>query len=232
MSQVKAPLNEKQLNRLKELSILVQQGENVEAVACAGNLIDDSISIGEVIEAVSEGVAVLRNKCTVENFQLLDVLLASRAMVEVVDECVARKLKDDMDAMADDFEKTNGGKKKKTLVIGTIQGDVHDLGKHIMATLSRFNNLTVVNLGKDIPPDTFVEAAIRENADFVGVSSLMTVCLPKLKQIKPALVRRGCGHIKVVGGGSAVHQSSAEALELDYLAFDAFDGLDFFSKPI
>ncbi len=204
----------------------------MEAVACAGNLIDDSISIGEVIEAVSEGVAVLRNKCTVENFQLLDVLLASRAMVEVVDECVARKLKDNMDAMADDFEKTNGGKKKKTLVIGTIQGDVHDLGKHIMATLSRFNNLRVVNLGKDIPPDTFVEAAIREKAEFVGVSSLMTVCLPKLKQIKPALVRRGYGNIKVIGGGSAVHQSSAEALELDYLALDAFDGLDFFSKPI
>ena len=120
---------------------------------------------------------------------------------------------------------------RKTIVIGTIQGDVHDLGKHLVATLCRFNNLKVVNLGKDVPVESFIAAARKEKADFVGVSSLMSVCLPKIKMIKPALVAQGLGHIKVIGGGSAVQQSSAETLRVDYLAFDAFDGLDYLCKP-
>jgi len=208
----------------------VQQGENVEAVACAERLLSDSYSINDIVGSLSKGLALLRNKCTVENFQLLDVLLASRAMVEVVDECIARKLQDEMDSAADAYENAAMAGKGKTLVIGAIQGDVHDLGKHVVATLCRFNDLRVINLGKDVPVETFVRSAIGERADFVGVSSLMTVCLPKIKQIKPELARRGFGYIKVVGGGGAVQQSAAESLELDYLAYDAFDGLDYFTR--
>lgn len=222
------------MDPLTELALLVQQGENVEAVACAERLLSDSYSVNDIVGALSKGLAMLRNKCTVENFQLLDVLLASRAMVEVVDECVARRLKREMDSAAEDYEKdvsrNGGGGKKKTLIIGSIQGDVHDLGKHVVATLLRFNDFRVVNLGKDVPVETFVRAAIQEKADFVGVSSLMTVCLPKIKQIKPELTRRGHGHVKVVGGGGAAQQSDAASLELDYLAYDAFDGLDYFTS--
>lgn len=220
------------MDQLSELATLVQQGENTEAVACAERLLDASYSVEQIIEALARGLAVLRNKCTVENFQLLDVLLASRAMVEVVDECVARKLQKEMDDMAGIYERSFGGAAIGRMVIGTIEGDVHDLGSHIVSTLCRFSNFHVVNLGKDVPATAFVEAAIRENADYIGVSSLMTVCLPKIKEIKPALMSKGYGHIKVVGGGSATQQSSAEALGLDYVAHDAFDGLDYFSKKI
>ena len=214
------------MNRLSDLSLLVQQGENVEAVRCAEKLLDNSVSIEEIVKAVSQGLAVLRNKCTVENFQLLDVLLASRAMVEVVDECIAKKLKGEMNILGDSQEPhTNSD--AKTIVIGTIQGDVHDLGKHVVMTLCRFNNLRVVDLGKDVPVDNFIMAASEEKADFIGVSSLMTVCLPRISIIKDLLREKGLEGVKVIGGGSAVQQSSAEKLKLDYLAFDAFEGLDY-----
>lgn len=216
------------MNSLDDLAVLIQKGENAKAVECAGKLLDDSCSVGEIIDAVSKGLLVLRNKCTIENFQLLDVLLASRAMVEVVDECIAKKLENDMDQMAEQHEAINVTPNKKTIVLGTIQGDVHDLGKHVVATLCRFNNFNIVNLGKDVPVDSFVKAAIEEKADFVGVSSLMTVCLPKIKHIKDELVIKGYEHIKIVGGGSAVQQSSVDTLNLDYLAYDSFDGLDYF----
>ena len=220
------------MDPLNELAFLVQQGENVEAVACAERLLADSYTVEDIVGALSKGLAILRNKCTIENFQLLDVLLASRAMVEVVDECIARRLQKEMDRAADEYEKYSGSRKRQTLVIGTIQVDVHDLGKHVMATLSRFNDFRVVNLGKDVPVETFVKAAIDEEADFLGVSSLMTVCLPKIKLIKPELARKGYDHIKVIGGGGAVQQSTAETLGLDYLAYDAFDGLDYLGKPV
>lgn len=216
------------MDALNDLAMLIQKGENVEAVKCAEVLLDNSCSVEDIISAISKGLIVLRNKCTIENFQLLDVLLASRAMVEVVDECVARTLENDMDRMAEKHEAANVASKKITIVIGTIHGDVHDLGKHIVATLCRFSNFNVVNLGKDVPVDSFVKAAIKEKAKFVGVSSLMTVCLPKIKHIKDSLVSKGYEHIKVVGGGSAVQQSNADSLNLDYLAYDSFDGLDYF----
>lgn len=215
---------------LNELALLVQKGENSMAVACASRMLSDSYSTEDIVGAVSKGLIILRDKCTIENFQLLDVLLASRAMVEVVDECVARKLQSEMDTLAGQYEAITKKESCKTLVIGTIQGDVHDLGKHVVATLCRFSNLNVVNLGKDVPTEAFVKAAIKEKADFVGVSCLMTVCLSKIKHIKSALDDQGYGHVKIVGGGSAVQQSSAETLNIDYLAFDAFDGMDYFSN--
>ncbi|MBI5637504.1 MAG: cobalamin B12-binding domain-containing protein [Nitrospinae bacterium] len=220
------------MDPLMDLALLVQHGENREAVLCAEKLLAESYTVEQVVEAVAKGVAILRNKCTIENFQLLDVLLACRAMTEVVDECVAIKLKQRMDGAAGDYERAAGAPPRKTIVIGTIQGDVHDLGKHVMATLCRFNNLKVVNLGKDVPVENFIVAARKEKADFVGVSSLMSVCLPKIKMIKPALAAQGLEHVKVIGGGSAVQQSSAEMLRLDYLAFDAFDGLDYLCKTV
>ncbi len=220
------------MDPLSELALLIEQGENVGAVALANRLLKESYETEDIVRAVSKGVAILRNKCTIENFQLLDVLLASRAMVEVIDECVAQKLKNKMDVLAEEHEKKiiNSNQFDKTLVIGTIQGDVHDLGKHIIATLCRFNNIRISNLGKDVPVEIFVEAAIKEKADFVGVSSLMTVCLSKVKEIKPALIKKGYGHIKIIGGGAAIQQSTPEKMNLDYLAYDAFEGLDYLTK--
>ncbi len=215
---------------LDELSMLVQKGENSLAVACADKLLRGSCSVEDIVSAVSDGLAVLRDKCTVENFQLLDVLLATRAMVEVVDECISKSLKDEMDNLSNEHEKTAKAEPQKTLVIGTIQGDVHDLGKHLVATLCRFNNIRVINMGKDIAVEQFVKAAIKEKADYVGVSSLMTVCLPKIKHIKTSLELKGYGDIKVVGGGAAIQQSTIETLNIDYLAYDAFEGLDYFSN--
>lgn len=215
---------------LEELASLIQQGENRQAVAYTDKLLSNSCSVTDIVQALSIGLETLRDKCTIENFQLLDVLLASRAMVEVVDECIAKKFEQEMDSMAQDYEKSLTSNPEKTLVIGTIQGDVHDLGKHIMATLCRFNNFRVINLGKDVPVSSFIDAAIDEKADYVGVSSLMTVCLPPIKEIKPALTEKGHGHIQVIGGGAAVHQSTRESLNLDFIAYDAFEGLDFFSK--
>ena len=216
------------MDRLRELSLLVQHGENVQAVACAQRLLADAYPVEKIVGALCGGLADLRNKCTVENFQLLDVLLATRAMVEVVDECLARQLQTQMDLLAAAHEKSTPNTKAGVLVIGTIQGDIHDLGKHVVATLCRFNNMRVVNLGKDVAVERFVDAAVAEKADFIGVSSLMTVCLGRIGKIKGELAKRGVEGVVVVAGGGAAQQSSTERLNVDYVAHDAFDGLDFF----
>lgn len=212
---------------LSKLIRLVGTGENLEAVVEADRLISQGVSVEKIInEGLITSLQSLNDKCTKENFQLLDVLLASRAMVEVVDQILSRKLEDSMDQFADVYEKKHKDK-TKTLVIGTIQGDVHDLGKHLVATLSKISGIKVINLGKDVPPEVFVGTAIKENADIIGVSSLMTVCLPTINKIKSLLQDKDINPV-IVAGGAAAQQVEDGYLNVDYVAFDAFDGLNYF----
>ena len=179
-------------------------------------------------EGLIPALQSLKDKCTTENFQLLDVLLASRAMSEVIDQVIARKLEGHMDLIAGMYEVANKSlTKTKTLVIGAIQGDVHDLGKHLVATLARLSGIKVINLGKDVPPEVFVEAAVRGKADVIGVSSLMTVCLPAINEIRQ-LAQKKAIYPRIVAGGAAVQQVDVGYLDVDYIAFDAFDGINYF----
>ncbi len=214
---------------ISRLAMLVETGENTDAVAEADQLISRGISAKTIInEGLIPALQSLKDRCTTENFQLLDVLLASRAMSEVIDQVIARKLEGRMDLIADMYEVTNKSHgKTKTLVIGTIQGDVHDLGKHLVATLARMSGIKVINLGKDVPPEVFVEAAVREGADIIGVSSLMTVCLPAINEIRQ-LAQKKAIHPRIVAGGAAVQQVEDGYLDVDYVAFDAFDGINYF----
>ncbi len=216
---------------ISRLAKLVEMGENTDAVVEADRLISRGIPVKIIInDGLIPALQSLRDKCTTENFQLLDVLLASRAMVEVIDQVVARGLEGNMDRLADMYEEKNKTKERtKTLVIGTIQGDVHDLGKHLVATLARMSGIKVINLGKDVPPEVFVNAAVREKADIIGVSSLMTVCLPAINEIRH-LAQKNAINPVIVAGGAAVQQVEDGYLDVDYVAFDAFDGLNYFLK--
>ncbi len=216
---------------ISRLARLVETGENTEAVAEADRLVSQGIPVKMIINGgLIPALQALREKCTTENFQLLDVLLASRAMVEVIDQVVAIKLEGDMDRLASLYEET--AKKQgetKILVIGTIQGDVHDLGKHLVATLARMSGIKVINLGKDVPPEVFVDTAAREKAHFIGVSSLMTVCLPAINEIRRLAQKRAI-HPAIVAGGAAVQQVEEGYLDVDFVAFDAFDGINYFLR--
>lgn len=216
---------------LSNLISFVENGENTLAVEEADRLFSQGVSAKEIIvDGLTTALQALNKKCTIENFQLLEVLLSCRALVEVVDQVVARELQDSMDQVVERHRSViKEQKDSKVLVIGTIQGDVHDLGKHLVATLSSLSGLKVINLGKDVPPETFITAAEREKADIIGVSALMTVCLPSINQLRPLAARSGISPV-IVAGGAAAQQADREYLNVDYVAFDVFDGLNYFLK--
>ncbi len=213
---------------MSTLAAYIGDGENVSAVAEADRLIERGVPVENIIkEGLVLALESLRDKCTTENFQLLDVLLSSRAMVEVIDQSIAKSLEDSMDVL--EVINTYGNSKRGSeivLVLGTILGDVHDLGKHLVATISRLSGIRVVNLGKDVSPEVFVSSAVKERADFVGVSSLMTVCLPTVNEIRPLLEQRGISPT-IIAGGAAVQQAESGDLDVDYIAFDAFDAINY-----
>lgn len=107
-----------------------------------------------------------------------------------------------------------------TVVLATVEGDLHDLGKNVVATVLKSHGYRVVDLGKDVKPDLIIEAAEREGAQVVGLSALMTSTVPRMKEFIEEARRRGCS-FKVIVGGAAVSPSYARSIGADGMSFDA-----------
>ena len=118
-----------------------------------------------------------------------------------------------------------------TLVIGTVENDVHDIGKNIVSTLMRSHGFKVVDLGRDVSPSSFLDAAQREKADIVAMSSLMTTTRPytrsTLNLFKEVGVR---DQYKIVIGGGCITQEWADEIGADGYAPDAASAVELCKK--
>lgn len=115
-----------------------------------------------------------------------------------------------------------------TLIIGTVEGDVHDIGKGIVASLVKTNGITVVDLGREVPAQNFVDAAIEHNAEFVGSSALLTTTMTVQKDIEDALKEAGIrDKVKTMVGGAPVTNRWAEKIGADAYCEDASDTVNF-----
>lgn len=113
------------------------------------------------------------------------------------------------------------------VVIGSIQGDLHDIGKNIVAMLMQGAGFEVVDLGADVPVDRFVESAKKEQADLVGISSLLITTMTNMKSVIDGLENAGIkDRIKVIIGGAPVTQDFANTIGADGYAPDAATGVD------
>ncbi len=116
---------------------------------------------------------------------------------------------------------------KKIIVLGTIEGDIHELGKHVVKMLLRSSGYKVIDIGKDVSPEEFVTRAIKEKAGYIGVSSLLTPTVPSIRKIREILREKGREDIKIIAGGGAIQQACIEDLEVDFVAKTAFDIFSF-----
>ena len=116
--------------------------------------------------------------------------------------------------------------KKGVMVIGTVAGDVHDIGKGIVASLIKTNGIEVHDLGREVPAEVFVEKAIEYNADFVGSSALLTTTMTEQKKIEEALVKAGIrDKVKTLVGGAPVTKRWAEKIGADAYCEDASEAV-------
>lgn len=117
-----------------------------------------------------------------------------------------------------------GGVSKGKIVLCTVKGDIHDIGKNIVKVLLENYGYTVIDLGKDVPPETVVKAAIEHNVKLVGLSALMTTTLKGMEDtIKLLRENHEC---KIVVGGAVLTPEYAEKIGADYYAKDAKQSCD------
>ncbi len=119
-------------------------------------------------------------------------------------------------------------KAKGVMVIGTVEGDVHDIGKGIVASLVKTNGIEVHDLGREVPASVFIEKAIEFNADFVGSSALLTTTMTVQKDIEEGLKAAGIrDKVKTMIGGAPVTHRWAEKIGADAYCEDAGDSVNY-----
>jgi len=112
------------------------------------------------------------------------------------------------------------------IVIGTVEGDMHDIGKTIVVSLLRANGFEVLDLGRDVAPQRFIEEAERFEADIIGTSTLLTTTMPVQKELEEELKNAGLREkYKTIVGGAPVTQRWANRIGADAFAQDAGDGV-------
>lgn len=199
------------MNNLDSLVRALLDGDTALSLAEAKTLHAGGVSVERIVtEGVESAMGTLDAKCTLEQFNLLEIMLVGRAVMEV------------MKYLCPSGIPPSGG--ARTVVVATLEGDVHDLGKNILKMVLTGSGYRVVDCGKDCPLERLAEAVAKEKPVAVGVSGLITPVVPLVRQVRPLLKNRGLGHVKVIAGGAALKQSSAERLNVDYVAESAFDG--------
>jgi dimethylamine corrinoid protein len=192
-------------------------GDQAVALAEMRNLLDGGVERERIVtEGVEKAMAQLDAKCTVEQFNLLEIMLSGRAVMGVIKELYPPTIPP---------PRTRG-----TVILGTLEGDVHDLGKNVLKGVLTASGYRVVDCGKDCPVAKMIDAAEREVALAVSVSGLITSVIPQIRIMRSKMTERGLGHIKVMAGGAALKQASPESLNVDFVGDTAFDGLHYLDE--
>ncbi len=198
----------------------ILDGDQALAVDEARKLSNAGVEHERIIkEGVEAAMTRLDTLCTAEQFDLLEIMLAGRAVMEVMKELYPSGVP---------LPQTKG-----TVVIGTLEGDIHDLGKKILGMVLTGKGYRIVDCGRNCPVETLIDTAEQEGAKAIGVSGLITTVIPQVCQVREKMMKRGLEHIKILTGGAALKQASPESLNVDFVAEMAFDGaryLDQISK--
>ena len=200
------------LDEIKEATIA---GSMDKTVAGIDQALTEGMSPGDIIQnGLIEAMGVVGEKFKNNEIYVPEMLIAARAM-----KAGLAKLKP---LMVDGDVKTLA-----TVVLGTVKGDLHDIGKNLVGIMMEGAGMQVFDVGVDISPEKFVEAVKEKKPQFVGMSALLTTTMPSMKQTLEALEEAGIrSNVKVLVGGAPVTQKFAEEIGADGYAENAAEVVD------
>lgn len=198
---------------LTDLTAAVAAGKRVDTVRLTQELLAAGTGPQAIVEeGLVPGMAIVGEQFKRNEIFVPEMLVAARAMKE------ALKLLEPLLADA-------GIKPKYTAVIGTVQGDLHDIGKNLISMMWRGANFAVVDLGTNVPPDKYLAAAKEHGAHVVGLSALLTTTMPAMKETVKKLKEAGLS-TKIMVGGAPITQAFADEIGADGYAADAGSAVD------
>jgi len=118
----------------------------------------------------------------------------------------------------------NGREELPTIVIATVKGDIHDIGKNLVALMLKNHGFRVIDLGKDVDRDVIIDAALKEKADVIALSALMTTTMQEMRQVIACAKAKNC-KAKIIIGGAVITQDYADEIGADGYSTDAADAV-------
>jgi len=198
------------------MSQAVATGDDTQAAAVAR----EALAAGVEPQRVFEQIIAPTLTEIGDRFQRLEIFLPEMMMAADAAKAVFAVLQP-----AIEFGKTSLASQGR-IVIGTVAGDVHDIGKNMVASMLEVNGFEVINLGCDVPPDAFLRAAREKQADIIAMSSLLTTSLPYMKDVLEVLRESGeQGRFKVMVGGGPVTAEWAQQVGADGYGKDAAEAV-------
>ena len=190
----------------------VIDGDAVQSATLAQQALDDGVPPLDAIEiGLVPGLSYVGEQFGEGELFLPDMMLAARAMQKALDIL-------EPELQAQSAQRKVVGR----VVIGTVKGDIHEIGKNLVGMMLSTSGFEVHDLGVDVAPDRFVEAAREHNADIVGVSALLTTTMAGQRTVVEALVTAGLRErVRVIVGGAPASESWAKEIGADGYSEDA-----------
>ncbi len=203
------------MSKITDLSLAVEKGKRNDAKALTQALLDEGMKPLDIVEnGLVPGMSAIGEKFKKNNEVFVpEMLIAARAMKE------AMGLLEPLLAQA-------GIKPKYTVVIGTVQGDLHDIGKNLVAMMLKGANFGVVDVGTNVPPEKFVAAVNENSAAILALSALLTTTMPAMKTTVEAVRAAGLKDLKIMIGGAPVTHDFAREIGADGYSADAASAVD------
>lgn len=194
---------------LNRLSGYLDQGDEEKVAEITALAIEQQIAAKTILDdGLLAGMKIIGEKFKKHEVFLPEVLLAARAMHAGMEKLKPLLL-------------SQGIPTKGKVVLGTVQGDLHDIGKNLVGIMLQGAGYEVIDIGSDAPPALFIETAKRESARVIGMSALLTTTMPMMKKVIALLKEDNpAGRIKSIIGGAPVSREYAHEIGADAYGYD------------
>ncbi|MBW2543922.1 MAG: corrinoid protein [Deltaproteobacteria bacterium] len=193
---------------LDQISDFIQQGNMDEVARLTNSTIEQNISPQDIIDkGLVSGMGIIGEKFKNNEVFVPEMLIAARAMNKALEILEPEMINADI-------------KSAGTLVIGSVEGDLHDIGKNLVGIMFKGAGFKIIDLGVDVSADRFIKTAKENTADFIGLSALLTTTMTNMEDTIKGLKAENLS-IKVLVGGAPLTEKFAREIEADGYAPDA-----------
>jgi 5-methyltetrahydrofolate--homocysteine methyltransferase len=199
---------------LEGISVALIDGKREVVAAKVKQAIDEGVAPGTILnKGLVAGMSVVGERFRKNIIYVPEVLIAARAM------------KAGLELLKPLLEES-GVEPVGVVVIGTVKGDLHDIGKNLVAMMLQGGGFEVIDLGTDVSAEKFVEAARQHKAKVVAMSALLTTTMPQMAAVVKAVQQSGLNNVRCMIGGAPVTQSYADEIGANGYAADAASAVD------
>jgi len=200
---------------LAEVADAIIRGDHAQVAALTRQVIGAGIPPKTILDdGLIAGMTVVGDRFRVHEIFLPDVLLAAKAMYAGMDELRPLLVRDGIPSI---------GK----VVIGSVRGDLHDIGKNLVGIMLKGAGFEVIDLGHDVAPERMVQTAVEQGASVIGMSALLTTTMPVMGEVVRLLRDKQLdGTIRTIVGGAPVTDAWAREIGADAYGFDAGNAVD------